>query len=173
MSELFEYLSKWKNLLLLTCLFLLFNFLLTNLMPKDYALDLLFAFSPEEAYNALSHLDLEQRKLYRFGIWALDMPYRFIYCFLFSGILLKVLKSKKWVLVPVFILVMDFFENLMILRMLQLFPAQEETLAIIASCFTTMKRILVGVMVLLILFGIIYLSTARHFMRSSSEEIRI
>ncbi len=173
MKVLFELLSKWKNLLLLTSLFLLFNFLLSNIMPKDFALDLMFAYTPEEAYNALSQLDSEQRKLYRFGIWALDMPYMIIYSFLFSGVLLRIYKNKKMVWIPATIMLMDFFENLTVLRMLKLFPIQDNSLALIASAFTTMKWVIVGMMIILIVYGTISVLNARFFSNSGSEEARI
>lgn len=142
-------------------------------MPKDYALDLMFAYTPEEAFMALSHLDLEQRKLYRFGIWALDMPYMIIYCFLFSGFLLKIYNNKKMVLLPATIMLMDFFENITVLRMLKLFPIQDNSLALIASSFTTLKWVLVGMLVGLIVYGLISVLNARFFSNSGSEEARI
>lgn len=173
MEVLFESLSKWKNLLLLASLFLLFNFLLNSIMPKDYALDLMFAYTPEDAYEALSHLDFEQRKLYRNGIWALDMPYMIIYSFLFSGVLLKIYKNKKMVLLPAMIMMMDFFENLTVLRMLKLFPIQDNFLALIASAFTTSKWVVVVLMVVLIWCGLISVLNARFLSNSGSEEARI
>ncbi|OOG77179.1 hypothetical protein [Algoriphagus sp. A40] len=173
MKLLFQFLSKGKNLVLLFCLFLLFNILLSSFMPKEYALDLKFAYSVEEAYGALSHLDLDQRKLYRFGVWALDMPYMAVYCLLFSGILIKFWKNKKVAWLPVSILVMDFFENLLVLRILKLYPVQNEILAVLASGFTTTKWVLVGILIFVLLIGLFLVVSARKYSPANSAEARI
>jgi hypothetical protein len=173
MKSLFEFISKSKNLLLLACLFLLFNFLLGHFLPKDHALDLMFAYSVEEAYIALGHLNWEVREIYRIGVWALDMPYMVVYCLLFSGILIKIWKNKKMVWLPVGIFIMDFLENLMVLRILKVFPKQNEFLATFSSIFTTSKWILVALMVVIIFFGLLNLLANRKYFSFESSKAEI
>ncbi len=173
MKSLFEFISKSKNLLLLACLFLLFNFLLGHFLPKDHALDLMFAYSVEEAYIALGHLNWEVREIYRIGVWALDMPYMVVYCLLFSGILIKIWKNKKMVWLPVGIFIMDFLENLMVLRILKVFPTQNEFLATFSSIFTTSKWILVALMVVIIFFGLLNLLANRKYFSFESSKAEI
>lgn len=156
MLKLFKSINNRMNLIILSCLLILFNILLSSFLPADQALDLKFAYSVQEAYEAIGMLDLETRKIYRLGIWALDLPYMIIYGLLFSGILFKIWEKKKVMLIPLGVVLLDLFENLMVLRILKLYPLENETLATFASFFTTGKWLLVGVMVLMILFGLIH-----------------
>lgn len=156
MLKLFKSIDNRMNLIILTLLLVLFNILLSSLLPADQALDLKFAYSVQEAYEAIGMLDLETRNIYRLGIWALDLPYMIIYGLLFSGVLFKIWKKKKVMLIPLGVVLLDLFENLMVLRILKLYPLENEILATFASFFTTGKWLLVGVMVLMILFGLIH-----------------
>lgn len=141
-------------------------------MPKEYAFDLKFAYTVEEAYAAMSQLTIEEQQRYKFGILALDMPYLVIYGLFFSGILVKLWKSKWIVLIPVLIMVMDFFENLMVIQILNLLPDQSATLATLASIFTTSKWILIGVLAGFIILGMVRLLFSRLISVAHSEEIK-
>ncbi len=112
--------NSWLNLAILTCLLLLFNFLLSSLLQADKVLDLKFAYSVQEAYEAIGLLDFESREIYRFGLWALDLPYMIIYGLLFSGLLYKIWKTQKVLILTLGVVLMDFFENLMVLRILKI-----------------------------------------------------
>lgn len=142
-------------------------------MPKENALDLKFAYSVEEAYLALGNLDWDHRNIYRFGIWVLDTPYMIVYCLLFSGILLKLWGNKRVVFLPVLILTIDFFENLTVLKMLRIFPKENEFLAILSSIFTTSKWILVALLVFMILFGLLNFLMSRKFLTFNSQKAEI
>lgn len=148
--------SNWVNLTILTCLLLLFNFLLSSFLPADHVLDLRFAYSVQEAYKEIGMLDVETRNIYRLGIWALDLPYMIIYGLLFSGILFKIWKTQKVLILPLGVVLMDFFENLMVLRILKIYPLENQVLATFASFFTTCKWLLVGLMFLTVLYGLFY-----------------
>ncbi len=148
--------NSWLNLAILTCLLLLFNFLLSSLLQADKVLDLKFAYSVQEAYEAIGLLDFESREIYRFGLWALDLPYMIIYGLLFSGLLYKIWKTQKVLILTLGIVLMDFFENLMVLRILKIYPLENQLLATLASLFTTCKWLLVGLMVLTILYGLFH-----------------
>jgi len=146
--------NRWLNLAILTGLLLLFNFLLSSLLPADKVLDLKFGYSVQEAYEAIGLLDFESRETYRFGLWALDLPYMIIYGLLFSGLLYKIWKTQKVLILTLGVVLMDFFENLMVLRILKIYPLENQLLATLASLFTTCKWLLVGLMVLTILYGL-------------------
>ncbi|MBC6365925.1 hypothetical protein DDT91_03910 [Algoriphagus sp. AK58] len=173
MHALFEFVGKSKNLFFLGFLFLSFNFLLFNFMPKEYALDLKFAYTAEEAYLALGHLDQAQREYYRIGVWALDMPYMVIYTLFFIGVLNTLWNSRRFVGLPVGILVMDFFENILILKILKIYPRQDELLVMTASCFSTVKWLLVGFLLILIVAGILSWINQRGYSHSKSSEVRL
>lgn len=138
-------------------------------MPKDYALDLKFAYTFSEAYQALSAMDLDTRKFYRFGIWALDFPYMIVYSLFFGGVLYRLWSSRNLLLLPFLVAVFDFFENLMVLRLLKIFPEPNRMMTLIASAFTTLKWLSVGVMVLTILWGIWRYDFSEKFSTSSTS----
>lgn len=156
MLKFFKSMNSWLNLAILTGLLFLFNFLLSSQMPADQALDLRFAYSVQEAYEAIGMLDFESREIYSYGIWALDLPYMVIYGLLFSGLLYKIWKTQKVLILPLGVVLMDLFENLMVLRILKIYPLENQVLATLASFFTTSKWLLVGLMVLTILFGLLH-----------------
>lgn len=156
MNSLFDFLSKWRNLLLLLGLIIIANVFLSKYMPKDQALDLKFAYTPDEANAAIANLNSEEISNYKLGILAFDMPYLVIYCLFFSGILLKLWKKKWVVIIPAAIMIFDFFENLMVLQILKTFPDQNEVVALAASVFTTGKWVMAGVLLVSIISGLIY-----------------
>lgn len=156
MLHLFKSMNSWSNLAILTCLLFLFNFLLSSQLPADNVLDLMFAYSVREAYEAIGMLDQETRKIYRLCIWALDLPYMLIYGLLFSGLLYKIWRTQKVLILPLGVVLMDFFENLMVLRILKIYPLENHILATLASFFTTCKWLLVGLMVFTIFYGLFH-----------------
>lgn len=126
-------------------------------MPKEHALDLKFAYFPDEAYAAVANLNSEEISNYKFAILAFDMPYLVIYCLFFSGILVKLWKEKWVIIIPLAIMIFDFFENILVLQILKTFPDQYEVLAVSASFLTTGKWVMVGVLFVSIISGLINL----------------
>ncbi|PZV87487.1 hypothetical protein CLV31_101364 [Algoriphagus aquaeductus] len=173
MNTLFEFLSKGKNLFLLALIFIGFNLLLTHFMPKEYALDLKFAYTVEEAYLSLGHLDQGQRDLYRLGVWSLDMPYMLVYTLFFMGVLSRIWNSWKYSWLPIAISLMDFFENILILRILKIYPSQDVTLVRFASFFSTSKWLLVGVLLVFGVVGLGYWLVQRGYSQANSTEARL
>jgi hypothetical protein len=171
MRSLFEFLSKSKNLLLLACLFILFNFLLGSFIPKEYALDLKFAYTADEAYLALGSMNWEIRNIYRMGVWFLDMPYMVIYSLFFTGILFRLWRSRKVAWLTLSILLMDLMENILVLRLLKTFPGRNESLAMYCSLFSTIKWTLVVVMVMMIFIGLV--NYLRHIPAPESQKAKI
>lgn len=154
MKSLFDSICEKKYIVVLGILFLTFNLMLTHFMPKDYALDLKFAYTPEEAYSSLGNLNVAQLEMYKFGIWALDMPYMVAYTLFFIAALCKIWNSKRYSWLPLCIMGMDFFENLLISKILKIYPAQDEGLVGLASIFTTCKWIFVLIMLIVACSGI-------------------
>ena len=173
MNLLFQFISKWTSIVVLFCLFVLFNILLGAFLPKEYALDLMFAYSPKDAHTALGHLDMSQQANYAVGIWALDMPYIGVYFLFFSGLLIKVWKYNKVVLLPAAIAVADLFENLSVLRILALFPHESEILAVIASFFTTSKWVLIGILAVSMVVGVLLRLFFGKYSKGNSAGVRI
>lgn len=173
MYPLFETSGKTKNLVILSLLFGWFNLMLSQFLSKDHALDLKFAYSVEEAYLAIGQLNLDQRLLYRFGIWALDMPYMLVYGLLLGGILYRIWGKGKILWLPYLISASDFLENLWILRILKLFPQENEVLAILASIFTTAKWVFVLIAFGGIIYGILRWVSSRKSDSYEPEEIKI
>lgn len=173
MNSLFHFLSNWRNLLLLFGLIIIANLLLGIYMPKAQALDLKFAYTPDEAFAAISELNEEERSRYKLGLLAFDMPYLVIYCLFFSGILLKLWKKKWILLIPSSIMFFDFFENVLVLQLLKNFPDQNEMLALFASVFTSGKWVMVGVLFVSIVSGLIFLLLNRTKPKGFSEKNQI
>jgi len=142
-------------------------------MSKDHALDLKFAYGVEEAYLSLGQLSLEERALYRFGIWALDMPYMVVYSLLIAGLLYRIRGDFKLTYLPLLILIADFIENLAVLRILKLFPSENEFWVLFASVFTTSKWILVGVTFSTILFEVFRKISSKRPELVDSPQVKI
>lgn len=173
MYSLFETSGKTRNLCILVLLFGWFNLMLSQFLSKDHALDLKFAYTVEEAYLSIGQLNLEQRILYRFGIWALDMPYMIVYGLLVGGILYRFWGKSRIVLFPLAIVVSDFFENVMILRILKVFPSENDPLALLSSGFSTAKWIFVAFAFGGIILGVLKWVTQRKSNSIETKEIKI
>ncbi|TFV94341.1 hypothetical protein E4S40_09930 [Algoriphagus kandeliae] len=154
MKAIVDFVSDKKILIALFFLLVALNLSLSFFMPKDHALDLKFAYTFSEAYQSLSEMDLDTRKFYRFGIWALDFPYMIVYSLFFAGILYRFWRSQTLITLPFLVAAFDLFENLIVLRILKLFPEPNRLLTLLASGFTTLKWLTVGVMVLVLIVGV-------------------
>ncbi|SFT86048.1 hypothetical protein SAMN04489724_2387 [Algoriphagus locisalis] len=155
MKTIFKKLDKSSYLLLLFALFILFNFLLIYFMPKDYALDIRFAYSASEAFGVLNSMGQNLRKKYLLVIWLLDTPYLVVYLLLLVGLIRKLWKNKVLIYLPLAIVLLDFFENLMVTGLLLSFPSENMVLAYLASFFTTTKWVCVALCVVFLLTGLV------------------
>ncbi len=171
-NTIFSALGKRPILILLGCLFLWFNVLLNYFLPSEYALDLKFAYTVDQAYAAISNLSKPDRDTYKFGIWALDFPYMIVYGLLASGLTFYLWKKKSIVLIPLSIMFFDLIENILIVSILNNYPTEKPVLAIMASFATTSKWLMVGVLVLCCLIGGLRLIKFRrnHFFSITEPE---
>ncbi|WP_323822444.1 hypothetical protein [Algoriphagus sp. C2-6-M1] len=155
MKAIFKILDKPLSLVVLFVLFVLFNFLLNRFMPTDLALDLRFAYSGSEGIRVIKSMSASIRERYLMGIWVLDTPYMLVYLLLLSGLISKIWKQKKFLVLPFAIVCLDFFENLMVSGLLLSYPSERLILGYLASFFTTSKWLSVGICVVFILAGLI------------------
>ncbi|UZD22827.1 hypothetical protein PBT90_05265 [Algoriphagus halophytocola] len=146
--------KKILTLLILSGLFFLFNFLLNWYMPKSLALDVKFAYSAKVAYESLTEMGLEGRSRYLLGIWALDFPYMFIYLALLSGIIKKVWRSERVLILPFLLFAFDVLENFIVTLMLVNFPDRYTFLGCMASIATTSKWLFALLYVLVVFWGL-------------------
>jgi hypothetical protein len=173
MNSFFDTLSKIRSLVFLAALVILFNVLIPRFLPKDHALDLQFAYSTDQVFYSLNQLDGKERNLYRIGLLALDMPYLISYALLLSGILIRLWKRKVFVLIPFFIALADLFENLIILRLLGIFPKENALFAVMASVFSTTKWVMVGIVLVTVIAGVINWKFSGRDVSVKSPKVKI
>ncbi|MDF2158527.1 hypothetical protein [Algoriphagus sp. CAU 1675] len=173
MSRILNLLDRKPILFGLFIVSIIFNFLLSHFIPKDWALDLRFAYSVEEAYSTLGNMSLANRDLYRTGIWFLDFPYMIFYSLALVGLLYKIWGNKLLIKLPLLIAFFDLLENMSILQMLRLFPYENDSLAVFASICTSAKWILVAFTVLVLLWGLIQRFLLQKVSTSPQSEYRV
>ncbi len=154
--------ASWKLAGILFVLYCLFAFaVMPNLMSggetnapgaKLGPLDLLFSYSPRQAFLHIeSYGDLRGKA----AILSLtfDTAYPVVYTSLFM-VLIYLLVKRVWpmgeklhlvALIPVFAFVFDLAENVSIVVLLISYPKELDTIARIASTFTSLKWIFVGI----------------------------
>ncbi|MBY5952398.1 hypothetical protein OU792_09150 [Algoriphagus sp. NF] len=173
MESTFRSLSQKGSLIAFFLMMIAFNLSLSFFMPKEYALDLKFAYTFSEAWNSLSAMDMDTRDLYRKGIWFLDLPYLIVYSVFFSGLLYRLMGMKRVVFLPFLVASFDFIENLLVLRLLKIFPEPSKVLTLTASVATTLKWIAVAIMLGIVLFGIFRLVFSKKYFPQSSSRSRL
>lgn len=143
-------------LMVLGGLILLFNFwLLPSGTDWKVPLDLKFGYDKEEAFQVLDNMGPETLPIYRFGLIVTDMIYPVFYAGFLSILMLRTWDSKRLVLLPVLILLLDVGENLSILKLVDTFPAISDTDTQRASFFSVGKWTVVGITFLLLIMGAI------------------
>ncbi len=144
----------------LMLLFIIFPYFKTKIGDDKQILDLLFAFSPDTAYEVLNSYNDYEKTIYTQMILIADYLYPIVYSiFLSFGIsinLRKILTPKSRLLklniLPIIPLISDFLENSSILPMLHLLPHRINALAYLASTANTIKWISLSVCMLMIVF---------------------
>ena len=153
---------------LLFVIVLMVNFLLFPLlMPSGEGvmpLDIMFAYSPAEAYEMIAAYGKEARQDYVKGLLLIDFAYPVIYSLLLGFGIYLLWRSPRLSMQPLLIMAADYIENTGILIMLSAWPEQLSGLAIATSIFTTIKWSMVAISVILILSGLI----RRVFIRNPS-----
>ncbi|TVR73939.1 MAG: hypothetical protein EA408_03655 [Marinilabiliales bacterium] len=155
-------LRKYARPYILTLLFaivLIVNFLLFPLlMPAGQGvkpLDVMFAYSPAEAYEMIASYSEQTRQNYIRGLLLIDFAYPVIYSLLLGFGIYLLWRNPRLSLQPLLIIAADYLENTGILMMLSAWPEWNSGLAIATSIFTTLKWSMVAFAVILILSGLV------------------
>jgi hypothetical protein len=142
-----------RSIIVLVVLFLTFNSLMKNTIPPEVVLDLKFGYSAKAAYLTLADMGVEMRQAYIKCLLIFDIPYMVIYTLLFIQLLNFLWKDTRIQLFSIGILIFDFFENLAIYIMIQIFPDYSSFMGFSASFFTSSKWILVSIVITLSIVG--------------------
>ena len=173
MITLLKTLSSTRVLVILGILFLAFNAVIPQFLPKDYALDLRFAYSKAEACYLLSQLSFEQISDYKFGLLALDMPYLLTYSLFFGCLLFRLWGNSLIVVAPFLAALADFSENVSVYRILNSLPSEADHLFLWASVSSTTKWIFVVILFSGVFGGILRKILSKKSAIVNSQEIKI
>lgn len=160
--KLLRKISNWKTFGALLILYILFAVFVMSGMTGDGALkhqplDLLFSYTPQEAYALIESYG-NFRGRYAFMSMTADTIYPILYTLLFMVLIMQLCKvfwpkdlKKQWIaLVPLLAFVFDILENASIITMLRSYPERHDTIAQMSSLCTSLKWLSVG-----LVFGII------------------
>ena len=152
--------SKFSNRYTLLILAVVYGVFASVIMPKsiedaqgDGPLDLLFSYSPETAFTHVASYGEKGRADYIWFSQIVDTAYPIVYTLLFM-VVISLLATKLWparkglqglALVPLFAFVFDLCENQNIVSMLKSWPETNDKAAQMASLFTSLKWMSVGV----------------------------
>ena len=151
--------TKFSNRYTLLILALIYGVFAGVIMPKsvekaqgDGPLDLLFSYTPETAFaHVASYGELGRAAYVKFSL-IVDTAYPIVYTLLFM-VIISLLATKLWparkglqklALVPLFAFVFDLCENQNIVSMLKSWPETNDKTAQMASLFTSLKWVSVG-----------------------------
>jgi hypothetical protein len=122
-------------------------------------LDLLFSYSPAEAFARIESYGEAGRQAYAIGSLTLDTAYPLIYTALFMVMIMQLTRGpesapnprEKLALIPLATLLFDLAENLSIVSMLMAYPQKHEWVAELASLFTSLKWVSAGITIALVI----------------------
>ncbi len=159
MKRFLEKYSGLKSLIILFAMIMVFNLLLFPLfMPADgdtKPLDIMFAYSPEDAYEMIKGIEDEGRQNYLKGLLLVDYIYPVIYSLFLGFSIFLLYKNTLLSISPLLILLSDYLENTGIIIMLSLYPSEIRSIAMTTSFFTSLKWTLVLIVILVIITGLI------------------
>jgi len=133
--------------MVLMAVYLAFPLVLFPLAAGDLdnmPLDLMFAYSPEQAYSQLATFGEQARANYARSTVTVDLTYSMVYTLLFAVWLSLLLRGRSRYcsylsMLPFVIFIFDIIENTGILLMLANFPHEIYWLALATSIATTIK----------------------------------
>jgi len=161
-------LATWKVIIVLAVLFLAFDFLVLPAMASPGGetlpvLDLKFWYTPARAYEAISQYSPEARQFSVISHLTIDLVYPVIYALLLSLLLVVVFRAapesqkRQLPLLPWRAALADVLENLGLVAMFSIFPAQFPLLSWITTIFTALKWLQIGFTFLALLIGLLLL----------------
>ena len=129
--------------------------------PHAGPLDLMFAYTPTEAFAHIAALGDEGRLAYRLFLVTADFAYPISYTLLFAWLIVMLKRKTRWegsrlpVMLPLLVFGFDMLENTSVVALLFAYPSQPVSLALAASIFTTLKWIMAGVSILAIMLLVV------------------
>jgi hypothetical protein len=147
-----------KSALILFGLVIIINVLLVLSMsgnPDLKPLDLQLTYDAEKEYDLIGAYSESERKTYILVELTLDVIYPIVYALLFSFLLFMLHKDIQIAKFPFVITILDFVENGGIVTLLINYPKEMHGLATFTSVFTTLKWLVLGLTLILILWGLI------------------
>ena len=151
--------SRPSVLVVLIVLYLVFVLLLFPALSGGSGavpLDLMFSYSPGQAYSMIDAYGPQVRHSYAISAMTLDVAYPLTYSLLFSVWLTLLLKSNSGVactirMLPFVILMFDLLENSGIVVMLASYPQRLDMIATATSVATTLKWVFASTVIILTL----------------------
>ncbi len=125
--------------------------------PGAGPLDLMFAYSPAQAFATLGAFSGEGRDACRLFLLTADIAYPITYTLFFAWSIVLLSRTTHWagarwlLLAPLLLFGFDMAENTAIVALLSVHPAQPAWLALIASLCTTLKWIFAALTIVLVL----------------------
>ncbi len=146
--------ATWKSILILLGLTIIFNLVIFPLLQSENQditiLDSQFSYTSKEAYNILAKYNSEELKQYFIVELTVDLIYPIIYTMFFSFLIFKLSKKSYLSLLPLLILLSDYFENIGIAIIIDYYPQKMPSFVTLISSFTTLKWTLVAISILII-----------------------
>lgn len=126
-------------------------------------IDLLLSYTPEKVYSMVDSYGEAGRAFYRVHELTIDILYPIVYTLLFAFLISWLFqrgfapgsKMQQLNLVPVGAFILDMLENICIVTMLSVFPAQPAAVAWIGSVLTSVKWLFAAATIVLILTGLV------------------
>ena len=163
--------SNWRSFISFFILYLAFNI---YFLPEGFKsklpvadkdlpiLDLQMGYNPQRVKEIVSMYSGEAKEAYILGATITDSIYPLVY-FTFFGIILSLIYYKWRIkplwplmnLLPLSIILFDYLENYTIVKMLNTFPGDIESLAIVCSTFTSFKWLTAFFSIGLMIFGLL------------------
>lgn len=119
-------------------------------------LDTIFNYSQEQAYQHLTAYQEKGRLIYLWSTLVLDTLFPLAYGAFFALLLAFLFEGTQFkgvVLLPLLLILVDCIENSHIALLLINFPEQMPRVAYIGSILTSLKWILIGILLLLVSLG--------------------
>ena len=121
-------------------------------------LDVRFAYTPATAQQLFEALGSGGRHLYALTEVTLDLIFPFVYGGLLAFLIVNLFRreaARYLVLIPVLGLVFDLLENVTVATLAWTFTGQASPLAWVASVFSSVKLLLGGISLVIVLVGAI------------------
>ncbi len=179
MTPLTDFLTRianWKTLAILSILYVSFpaywlknaEVRINQLAGKPVnPIDLTFGFNPTRTLRMVADYGPEARTYYARTELTTDLVYPIVYSFLLAVILTMLFRNKPykpftWItLLPFLSLIFDYLENATIVTLLNTYPEQSVSVAVLCEVFKLLKWLSFGLTIGFILYGLARLMSRR------------